>query len=115
MSSGNTSFLKDNQKYNDDKKVEKINRWDSTKKNDFIQNIDDSKLLSLENKLRLADHNINKQGMNELVFEIVNFLSTQHNKPWVQVKSNEINRHTVHISRTNHGFMMNVNFSEKNT
>ena len=43
---------------------------DSTKQNDFIQNIDESKLLSLENKLRLVDHNINKQGMNELVFKI---------------------------------------------
>ena len=52
------------------KKVKKINRWEGTKQNDFIQNIDESKLLSLENKLRLADHNINKQGMNELVFEI---------------------------------------------
>ena len=35
------TFLDDNQKYNDDKRVEQINRWDSTKQNDFIQNIDE--------------------------------------------------------------------------
>ena len=46
---------------------------------------------------------------------MVNFLSTRQNKSWVQVTSNRINRHTVHISRTNHGLMMNVSFSETNT
>jgi len=64
----NTTFLDDNQKYNDDKRVEKMNRWDSTKQNHFIQTLMKSKLLSLENKLRFPDYK-NKQGMNELVFE----------------------------------------------